>query len=83
MKRNGQLVRVLHLIGALLNSRFGVTLKDLLLDYPCTQRTFYRDLGAIQDAGLPLQRERRITGEIAYRVQRLPHDLRCHRPMDK
>jgi len=51
--RNRQLIRVLKLIAIL--QKKGATVKDLAVTLEVSQRTIWRDLNALDYAGLPLR----------------------------
>ena len=58
-ERNGQVVRIYHVISVLENSRYGVTVKEIWdklkeQGFDCSERTVYRDLQALQQTHFPL-----------------------------
>jgi len=62
------LLRVLKVFVALCRTRFGVTFQELLEEAECSRRTLYRYLDVLQEAGVRLVVERRMTGEVIRRV---------------
>jgi predicted DNA-binding transcriptional regulator YafY len=70
--RNGRyrpLFRILKVFVALIRSRFGLTFRELQEEAGCPRRTLYRYLEVLQEAGVRIRMERRLTGEIVRRFE--------------
>lgn len=65
-KKYSQAAR-LHDVIRILEHRYGATVEELVEECEVTRRTVYRDLGAIEEAGYPLIKERQDSGEVIYR----------------
>jgi predicted DNA-binding transcriptional regulator YafY len=57
MARGDQLARQWKIFQTLVTSRYGKSVTDLAKDLECHQRTVYRDLHALEEAGFPLYTE--------------------------
>ncbi len=57
MARGDQLARQWKIFQTLVSSRYGKSVADLAKDLDCHQRTVYRDLHALEEAGFPLYTE--------------------------
>ena len=57
MARGDQLARQWKIFQTLVSCRYGKSVADLARDLDCHQRTVYRDLHALEDAGFPLYTE--------------------------
>ena len=57
MARGDQLARQWKIFQKLVTSRYGKSVSDLAKDLDCHQRTVYRDLHALEEAGFPLYNE--------------------------
>jgi predicted DNA-binding transcriptional regulator YafY len=57
MARGDQLARQWKIFQTLVSSRYGKSVGDLARDLDCHQRTVYRDLHALEEAGFPLYTE--------------------------
>ncbi len=57
MARGDQLARQWKIFQTLVTSRYGKSVSDLAKNLDCHQRTVYRDLNALEEAGFPLYTE--------------------------
>ena len=71
MPRNAEVIRQWRIIQKIEGSRYGQTVPGLATDLRVSQRTVWRDLGALQEAGFPLY-DQRTDGGTRWRLRAKP-----------
>jgi len=71
MPRNAEVIRQWRIIQKIENSRYGQTVPGLAKELAVSQRTVWRDLGALQEAGFPLF-DQKTDGGTRWRLHAKP-----------